>query len=582
MPVSRHTPTKQPTSLYDAPAPPAWKSTDGSQCSRAVKTFRILSFAAAGMAVLIAFLPAVGHDQLWCLYVAQRMLAGTRLYGPEILESNPPLIMWLLTPLAALSGRLGIPVTVLFKAGVALLGFATAFVSFRLLRRLVPSLSRAELWGLLFAFLCTFFVMPARDLGQREHLLALLVLPYLVAAALRLSIIEVSLSAPSASLIGIAAGLGLALKPHHLLVPVVIEAALMLRRRSLKTLLRLEPWAILLTCVLYVSAIRIFTPAYLTDILPILRDTYWAIGHLSLTQLLGEAIELHLLLAAVLVLAFLLRHLRLHNSTAESADPANTADQSLRSLATLLILTGLASTVAYYLQGTGWYYQQLPALSFLALALTLECVRLVRRHPVTPYRRLPAFAASLSAVALILTTHFTGYPFTPDRSFPIDLPDPTLFSGLPPGTPVATLTTMVDASIPPVAKFHLFWAQRTNNLWILPAILRNEDPQGQRPLRTIPPDRLAALDRAQHAFMTEDLDRWHPRVVLVQRCQDPGVQCQILEDRHDDLLAWFSRDPAFRHAWQPYRLLRSSGPFDAYVRDPAAADPSPHPTARRQ
>ena len=534
------------------------------------------------MAILIAFLPAVGHDQLWCLYVAGRMLAGARLYGSEILESNPPLIMWMLTFPAALSGWLGIPVTMLFKAGVALLGLAIALVSLRLLRRLVPSLSRSERWGLLFAFLCTFFVMPARDLGQRDHLLALLVLPYLVTAALRSC--SIPIRASWAVLIGIAAGFGLALKPHHLLVPVVVEASLVLRRRSLRILLRAEPWAILLTSVLYLASIRVFTPAYLTDILPILRDTYWAIGHLSFGQLVGESIELHLLLAGVLVLAAVLHRFQDRTLVTVSSATVRPAlddsrrispEDALRSLTNILILAGVASTIAYYVQGTGWYYQQLPALSFLALALAIECVRLARLRPIAVPGRLPAFAAGLSALALALTTHFTGYPFTAERSFPIDLPDPTLFAGLPPGTPVAILTTMVDASVPPVAKFHLFWAQRTNNLWMMPAILRNEDPQGQRPLRGIPPDRLAALDRAQHAFMTEDLDRWRPLVVLVQRCQDPQVQCQILEGRHDDLLAWFSRDPAFRRAWQPYHLLRSAGPFDAYVRDPAVpgADP---------
>jgi len=51
----------------------------------------------------------------------------------------------------------------------------------------------------------------------------------------------------------------------------------------------------------------------------------------------------------------------------------------------------------------------------------------------------------------------------------------------------------------------------------------------------------------------------------VERCQDPAVHCQVLEDRHDDLLAWFLRDPAFRQVFRNYHYLRSSGTFDAYV-----------------
>lgn len=513
-----------------------------------------------GMAMLLALLPAAGHDQLWCLYVAGRMLHGVRLYGPEILESNPPLIMWLLLPTTGLAHVFHLPATVLFKTAVLVVEAASAATCVSLLRRTVRRPALALMWGLLFAFLLVFAVMPARDFGQRDHLLAILCLPYLVAASfeLRSQLPSTSLSAvfpkPLARLlIGVAAGLGIALKPHHALIPLFVEGLLLTCRRSLRPLLRTEPWTILLTCLLYLLAIRLVTPAYLTDVLPILRSTYWAIGPLKLPGLIAQSLQLHLLI--VITVAVFLACRRRADAT--------------RPLTEILLAAGAAGTLAYYLQGTGWYYQQLPALSFFALALALELAPSLSRLSAPNW--LPAAATALSLLALALTTHFMGYPFTPERSFPITSPDPTFFSNLAPGTPVAILTTMVDDSVPPVAKYHLLWAQRTNNLWILPAILRNEDPQSngrpQPPLRTIAPATLAALDRDQHRYMVEDLERWQPQLVLVQRCQDPAVHCQVLEDRHDDLLAWFERDPAFRTLWaQHYRPLRSSGEFDAYVR----------------
>ncbi len=174
----------------------------------------------------------------------------------------------------------------------------------------------------------------------------------------------------------------------------------------------------------------------------------------------------------------------------------------------------------------------------------------------------------MSILALALTAYFSGYTLTKPLSFPSGLsniPDPSFFSNLPPGTPVAILSTVVDDTIPPIVTHHLLWAQRTNNLWALPAILRSEDPLGHPPQRLIPPARLAQLDRMQHAWMVEDLNRWNPPLILVLRCEDPTVQCQILEDRHDNLLAWFQRDPAFRTIFSRYQFLRSSGPYDAYI-----------------
>lgn len=508
--------------------------------------FVTFTVAASCMAAMLCLLPAVGHDQLWCLYVAQRLLHGTKLYGPEILESNPPLIMWMLLVPAKVARATALPITFLFKLGVLLLEAVSAIASFKLIRRLYPTLTSTHLWGLIFAFITIFAALPARDFGQRDHLLAILCIPYVLAAALDATPSATRLNLPARLTIGIAAGIGLSLKPHHLLVPLILEAALLFKLRRL----RAEPVAILATCLTYLAAIRLSTPQYLTDILPILRDTYWAIGHLTFPQLIASAAELHILAITTLTLYI---------------------TQRKQTLTALFLLAGAASTVAYYLQGTGWYYQQIPALSFFACALCLQLLELAQRHPLQLPRWTPPAAAALSLLAVALTAHFSGYTLTRPFTFPDGLsntPDPTFFSALPPGTPVAILTTVVDDSVPPIHTHNLLWAQRENNLWTLPAILRNEPAPNSAatgpPSHRLTPARLAELSRLQHLWMVEDLNRWHPPLVLVLRCQDPTVSCQILEDRHDDLLTWFSRDPAFREIWQHYHFLRSSGPYDAW------------------
>jgi hypothetical protein len=533
--------------ITPTPLNPSGTSQSPPKSTSAVRCFAVLTFAAAGMAVLISFLPAVGHDQLWCLYVAQRLLHGSKLYGPELLETNPPLIMGMLLIPAALGNLLHLPVTLLFKLGVLLTEIVSALLSLHLLRRLEPNLTPAKLWSLAFAFIAVFAILPARDLGQRDHLLAILCLPYVIAAALDAShrrktslLLKIT--------IGILAGLGICLKPHHILIPLFIEAALIYKNRSLRQLLRPELLALIATGLAFLAAIRLITPAYLNEVVPLLNDVYWAIGHLTFPQLIAESTQLHILAAITLALYLWLK-------------PRSP-------LPTLLILAGAAATIAYYLQGTGWYYQQIPALSFFALALWFLLIELADRLQLRTPSWTPKAALALSILALVLTAHFSGYTLAKPLSFPSglsDIPDPSFFSNLPPGTPVAILSTVVDDTIPPIATHHLLWAQRTNNLWALPAILRSEDPLGHPPQRLIPPARLAQLDRMQHAWMVEDLNRWNPPLILVLRCEDPTVQCQILEDRHDNLLAWFQRDPAFRAIFSRYQFLRSSGQYDAYT-----------------
>jgi hypothetical protein len=504
----------------------------------------MLCVAAGGMGTLLALLPAAGHDQLWFLLMARRWLDGATLYGPQIFDSNPPAVVWL-SSLPVLLGRvLHLPATAPAKLLVLLAESAPAALSYYFLRRRKPLPGLLEGPALLFAFLVLALVVPARDFGQRDQMLSFLVLPYVLAASVPRR--DATLARCAA---GVLAAAGICLKPQYVLIPIAVEAFLLLRPSGrpparLRHLLRPEPILILLGGIAYLLAMRRFTPLYFTVALPILRDTYWAVGHLSLPELALEAIEL-CLLGAASILLFLRTRRR---------SPA----------VRLLLVAATAAAAAYFQQGTGWYYQQIPALTLFGAALALQLIDLASRRPPRLPRRLTASIACLSLLALALTAHFMGYPFTPDRAFAIEIPDPTFFTSLAPGTPVAILTTSVDAAMMPVERYRLQWAQRTDNLWLLPAILRSETPQPGR--RALSPQPLSALETLQRRWMVEDLDRWHPQLVLVERCHVPGVHCQLLEDRTDNLLGWFLRDPAFAAAWQPYHLLRTSGPYDAYVR----------------
>jgi len=605
--------------------------------SNALRTLHILTLAALGMAILLALLPAAGHDQLWFLLMARRWLDGASLYGPYAFDSNPPLIVWISAVPVRLGDLLHLPAPALGKLLVLLAEAASATLSLHHLRRLLPPaqpapaaptlpaptfpaqtfpaqtspahispslaspgqtsparpanppLTPAQLTWLAFAFITIFAVVPARDLGQRDHLTAILILPYLLAAAtaIRASDTPTKTELAPRLLAGLLAAIAICLKPHHALIPIAVELTLLTQNllpqsssctplaiplaepprtrllRLVQPLLRPEPPVLLLSGLLFLVAIHRFAPAYFTLALPTLRDTYWAIGHLTPLQLLAEALQLHLLAALTLLLFFRSR--------------ASTRHDPLRPAIRLLLVAALAATAAYYLQATGWYYQQLPAISLFSSALALQLLHPRTLLPNLPQRPLPHWlpraTAALSLLALALTTHFTGYPFSLDRSFALSSPDPTFFAHLPPDTPVAILTTSVDDTMMPTARFHLLWSQRTNNVWTLPAILRTEDPQGAPPRHTIPPARLLALEHQQHAWMAEDLTHWRPDLILVARCQAPEVHCQELEDRHDNLLAWFLQDPAFQGIWKSYRYLRTSGAYDAYTRTPNLEHP---------
>lgn len=518
--------------------------------------FAILGLGGAAMACILSLLPAAGHDQLWFLLAAQRWVHGAQLYGPEVFDSNTPAIVWLSAVPVAVAETLHLSITLTAKLLFLVLEALIAMLSLRILRRLGSTLTVTQQFFLCFAFFTLFAVVPARDFGQRDLLTALLCLPYVLAAALplerRLKLRQVLLGALAALL----AAIGVGVKPQLVLVPLGIELYLLIKncRRSLSR--RHEPWILAAAALLFLGAIRLFAPLYFSQVLPTLLSTYWAIGHLTLFELLGEAPQLHLLGVISTAGFFYLR------SGPRALNPAIVP----------LLLAAVAATLSYYLQATGWYYQQLPAIIFFGCALALEILVLRDSFAIQLPSWSPIATAALVLLGLALAWHFSGYPlsrdaFSLDSTYAITSPDPSFFRNLPPGTPVATLTTSVDDAIMPVFRYSLTWAQRTNNLWTLPAILRNQTPGGWPvpAAHRLPAPRLAEIEAQQRRWMVEDLTRWKPQLILVARCQDTAVHCQELEDRHDDLLAFFLGDPSFREIWQHYRPLRSAGAYDGYV-----------------
>ena len=192
-----------------------------------IKLLSLLTFGAAAMAALLSFLPAAGHDQLWFLLMARRWLAGATLYGPQIFDSNTPAVVWLSAIPVALADHLHLPTIAVAKLLVFFLEAAIATLSLRLLRRLAPCLTRAHVLWLAFSFILIFACAPARDLGQRDHLTALLCLPYVLAAAADVSTI------PALSFLRLAAGtlaaIGICLKPQQTLIPLTLELTLLLQ-----------------------------------------------------------------------------------------------------------------------------------------------------------------------------------------------------------------------------------------------------------------------------------------------------------------------------------------------------------------
>src|SRR5262249_1902721 len=127
------------------------------------------------------FLGLLNHDVAWILHSAGRVLAGERLYV-DLVEGNPPLIVWLHFAPIWLARAAGTSEILAVRILVLLVIAGSLMLTGRTLRRIAPDRPAGRLLVLGVAFF-VLLPMAGYDFGQREHLLFVMVLPYLFMAS---------------------------------------------------------------------------------------------------------------------------------------------------------------------------------------------------------------------------------------------------------------------------------------------------------------------------------------------------------------------------------------------------------------
>lgn len=504
-------------------------------------------------ALLFAY--PVGHDQSWYLIAARRYLDGATLYGPQIAETNPPLIIWFSALPILLARFLHVsPVTALRLIVLAGVLVSTAWCALLMRRR--PAGSSFNPGALSLALLtCAVLYVEFRigllSFAQREQLLVILALPYILAAttgAVR------HLSLPERCALGIAAGLGICFKPQYLIVIAALEIFLALYNRTLRRAVSPEFLSLVLTGAIYLVLVRLLTPLYGTRTVPLLLDVYWAYstsGPLALAR--GTRGFLLITIVAPLACFALRKYLR---------DP-------LTPMA--FVVCSIAAYVAYVIQKTDWRYHQDPYKAFFlfaALYLLIDLLQpfLARLEAETAFTRVVSFAAlALQLIALC------AIAIRPHRFIPATrLSEPPslghFFAQYPPSTTVYVFSTGVYP-ISGALVHNLRWGSRFPALWMLPAIILNETGplNPSAPFKRLPPETLTRLASLQRTEMAEDFDTWQPSVVLVEQCT-LGHPCQAIEGKNVDLIAWFKQGPQFTAAWSHYQPCPGPPDFDCYLR----------------
>jgi hypothetical protein len=512
----------------------------------------------AGLTVLMGAVPALAGrlqpDTAWLLYASDHMLRGSRLYV-DLVETNPPLIVWL-DALPVVMGRLlGLPSGPMYMLLTLALALGSAACCAVLLGRIVPEapLLRRFL-GLLI--LGTLLPLARLDFGQREHLFLALALPYLLLTVLRLQ--GQSPSAREAWVTGIAAGLGIALKPYFVLLWLTLEV-LNRRARLQGRGLRPESLAIVVVGSAYLLAVVLVAPEYF-QLVRLLGSPYHTFlrNPLITTALLGDGAQLPML-------AFL-GYLALR------------ADAEHRLLWTTLAWSMAALWLAAVLQQKGWRYHFYPAMGLAVLLCGLMVVDRCRAAG-SSVRRLYAAAVAASVLGAVLLTAGACIRQIVDPRNPRYDPDPDLSRLVPVvaayrGQPVLMLSWSTASAFPLMTYADAENASRFNHLWLAGASYWN-DLRQPGPLRYHTRPEMSPSERFLVDALVEDVARTRPSLALVLR---PGPDRPEWGLRRLDFLAYLNGDPRFARLWSEftyagqvgeYWVFRRAHPGEATVLPPA-------------
>jgi len=494
-------------------------------------------------------------DTAFLLYAAGRVLDGARLYQ-DVVEINPPLIVALNLPAVLLARAVGVSDIAIYRALVtlAMLG-ALAFADWSLRRALEPGSDRLRR-RLVLVLAFALFLAPGNDFGQREHLLIALALPWVLLAVGRAS----GRPAPAGPALaaGVLAGLGLAIKPHFLLVWAAVEGYAAWRLRARRP--SYEALGTLGFLVLYVAGVAILTPQYF-DLVRVLGPAYAGFGRDPFLHVLVTAPGTTVCYLAALAGAALLRA------------------SKHRTLWALLLVALVASFVAGAAQQKGWGYHFYPARVF-ALVLLALAVLDIRRPLVRPVQQAYAAAAFAALAASLLLSVEEGIvrvrqrdPARQAEQAQLDELVAAVRRRMPPGGSLYVFSYTIGSSFPLVNYSGVRWASRFPHLWIIEAAYQDQ-LHAPRPLRFHTPAEMDRAERYLNDAVYEDLTRHRPDVLMVLKHARDTMANSL---RRVDYLAYFGRDPRIAQALSQYRLAEEVGQYQLYVRAASPSQPGEPP-----
>lgn len=447
------------------------------------------------------------HDVAWYLVATEKFLNGAVLYV-DVIEINPPLNFFLTIPAVLLAEIPGVSLVNGQYLFVALLTAGSLVWSGHILRDTdILSSSHRALFLALMGFGVT--VAAINNIAQREHLMVLLILPWLVG---QLSPDAGPRTIPPA----LVAAFGICLKPHFLIFPILMLGRDIWRNRSLRPVIWPEYMTMLAVGVGYIAFVALLYPLYLSEIIPTGQVVYGVYGTEFANVL--KSLQIPVVIALIILIPNMIR-------------PGQGSG--------VFVLAIIGGLISYLAQAKGFLYHLVPLFSFVILAgfwIALSA------RALWSARLLAAIATSL-ACAIMFSFQFYGNVLRDDV---VDVARDLKITG-----PLLTTSSGLDAGPPAALELGVEWASSYPAQWVYPGALEmrlRTDCTAQPDLC----DRIDGLLDHNRQHMMDDLYAYEPELIAVSRVKLPQ------ETNFTSWLDFMQPHPEFELFMSNYALVRTT------------------------
>lgn len=288
-------------------------------------------------------------DVSWLIHVSRKLLAGGT-YANDFFEINPPLILYLYIPIVKLMQFFSMSSTQATITYVFSLATLSLLLCYSLTQKIFNTDNKLVENSFICAIAIAFLILPIFDLGQRENLLMIFVMPYLLLVCCRLQ--QQKMNTYYAAFIGLFASLGFALKPHFLIIFILVELYYSMETRKLFSWIRIENCMLFVFSFCYIGLIFAFHHDYLSIIVPHSIHTHYAAVTFPWRNMLSYSPLLFCLLPLLFYGFYYHTHI-------------------YKNLCTIIMLATIGGIVSFLSQGSAWHSHILPPFCFSILLLTL-------------------------------------------------------------------------------------------------------------------------------------------------------------------------------------------------------------------